>query len=105
DGGFRGEGGRCRQRRYLLCRGASDGRGQRSIVPAGQGIARVRSGALRRQEPVREPWPARRGGTAPDAIGERHLPWLDRGPARAAFLSAPVARHENEAPGGSLQSS
>ena len=61
-------------------------------------------GAVSRQEPLRQPRAARRGGAAPDAVGERHLPGLGGGQARTAFLCAPVARHEVEAAGRNLRS-
>ena len=60
--------------------------GQRSAVPAGQGGAGLGARGLRRQERVRQPRRAGRGGPAPDAGHQRHLPGLaaDGQPASTA---------------------
>ena len=77
-----------------------------AAVPAGEGGAGLGAGAVRRQEPVRQPRPPRRRGPAADAGGERHLPRLAalRRPGRpdARLLRAAAARLEGQRQRGEL---
>ena len=74
----RAQGRRRRQRRHAgLDRAHARPRRRRPAVPPGEGGTALRPRAVRRQERVRQPRPARRGGPAADAGRERHPARLD----------------------------
>ena len=76
---------------------APDGQRTGSPVPPGQRGAPLGAGGVCRQEHLPESWAAGRERLPAHAIGERHLPRLDEGQARPAFLRPPAQGHEDRA--------
>ncbi len=94
------EGGRPGERGHPLLGGALRGapaRLRRPAHPPDQGGWRVRAGAIRRQPGSATSRAPDRSRAAPDAVRQRHLPWLVRGASLGSpLLHPPAVEHEGQ---------
>ena len=75
---LRAQGRGCRERRDAVLDRTLARQGRcRSALPAGEGSRSLRARAVRRQEPVRQPWSTGGGGATPAAGGGRHPARVD----------------------------